>query len=426
LAEKGNKNDNLKGLIQGNLSAIYCEQLLMEEAIAAGKNAAGMCKKAQNYKNEIRAFLLVGNCFLMIEKTDSAFYYYNKCLELADFHRLDREKVNIRQSLGVTYREMKEYKKAKESLFDAISISVGDSVEKARTLMSLAKVYRLEKQMDSARFYIQQSLNLKAKEPALSMSTYALLSKIEEDSDHHKEALKYYKEYANYVVKLVEENKSNALLELQGKYDFETLKNDKRQSALANQKILTATFFTLLLVGLLAFVFYRKSVQNWRATTEANQIIESLRKMMAGFSKEKDSFRHHLLRQFNILHKVALINQSINEDDRKKGERLIKKINQIVYEQDQLDWDYLYQVMNQLKDGFYDQIRHRYPQLSETEFRICCLSCEKFDDSDIAVLLNTTHHMIQKKRSSIRKKLGVPHHGNLYAFFCDNLEKNTD
>jgi tetratricopeptide (TPR) repeat protein len=423
LAEKGNKNDNLKGLIQGNLSAIYCEQLLMEEAIAAGKNAAGMYEKSQNYKNEIRAFLLVGNCFLMIEKTDSAFYYYNRCLELSDFHRLDREKVNIRQSLGVIYQEMEEYKKAKESLLNALSITSDDSVEKARVLMNLAKVYQLEKQMDSARYYIRKSLSLEAKEPELSMSTYLLLSEIEEDSWHHKEALDYHKEYVNHVSKLVEKNKSNALLELQGKYNFEKLKNESSKRVIKQQKMTIIFSISFIIASFLTCFFCMKLYRSEKLRLETEQKIESLKKMAKSYSGDDQSTRDILLQHFNILKKAALIEASIDQEEKRKGEKLIKKFNWIVYEQDSLDWDKLYQIINRLHAGLYDKVREMYPQLDEMGFRLCYLSGRSnFSDDEISIIMKiSTTNKVRKMRTAIRKKIGVPPYLDLHSFFVEKL-----
>ncbi|MDR0681532.1 MAG: tetratricopeptide repeat protein, partial [Dysgonamonadaceae bacterium] len=157
-------DDNLKGLIQGNLGILYYYQFVTEKAIENGKEAAVLYHKAKNYKNEISSFLLVGNCFLLKNENDSAFYYYNKGLRLADYYKLQTEQVYIRQSIGVVYQRKGNYIKAKDFLHEAFAFSA-DSIEKARLLMNIANVYNLENQIDSAKFYIEKSLAIQAKEP---------------------------------------------------------------------------------------------------------------------------------------------------------------------------------------------------------------------------------------------------------------------
>jgi DNA-binding CsgD family transcriptional regulator len=244
---------------------------------------------------------------------------------------------------------------------------------------------------------------------------------------------------AFYCGRVLQEQKKNekalrfylnaALLEIQAKYDFANLKDNNIQLVVKQQKILLITAFALLLIGLIAFLFYRKSMHNQKSLYEADQKIDSLNNMAKLVSEEKQAYQNQLknvlFNQFNVLKKISLLEKSISENDRQNGEYLLKKINRIIYKQDQLDWVPLYQTMDQLHEGFYTQLRKQYPQLNENEFRICCLSYKEFNDAEIAVLLNTTPFMIQKNRSKIRKQIGVPNHGNLRDFLREQLAQTV-
>jgi len=86
-----------------------------------------------------------------------------------------------------------------------------------------------------------------------------------------------------------------------------------------------------------------------------------------------------------------------------------------------LDWNKLYKLMNNLKDGFYNKVRSKYPQLNETEFRICCLSCETdFTDKEIGIILGMTLNMVRRTRSDLRKKIGMSK-GEDFLFFFENV-----
>jgi tetratricopeptide (TPR) repeat protein len=418
------ENDNLKGLIQGNLGILHTKQLLCEKAIPRGQKAAAFYHKAQNYKNEINALLAIGNCFFFQKESDSAFYYYNEGLKLADYYKIPTAQANVRQSIGVVYGKIGKYADAKKLFREALSFCE-NKTENARIRMNLAKVYFRENQLDSAKFYIEQSLSIGANEPALTRSTYFLLSEMEEKKGRYKEALQHYKAYNDLVVKVVGENENKALLELQEKYNFATLQSKNDQLVIEKQKIILISTAVLALIIIAAFFFYRKSIQNKKAVLEANQTIESLRKMAQNYQEDKDSSKSILVRHFDVLRKVALIEKDISEGDRKKGEHLIKKINKIVYEQDQLDWDKLYHTMNRLGNGFYDRIREQYSQLDDLEFRICCLTCEKFSSEEIAVIMNLSANAVHKKISAIRKKIGALPYSSIYTFFQENLVKKV-
>jgi DNA-binding CsgD family transcriptional regulator len=282
--------------------------------------------------------------------------------------------------------------------------------------MNIANVYNLENQIDSAKFYIEKSLAIQAKEPDLLISTDLLLSEMEEKEGRYKEALQYFKEYNNNVVKIVDDNKSKTLLELQEKYDFETIENQKKQLIIKNQQLFIFAMFSILLLSSFTFFLYRKYIRKKTKVFETEQKIETLIQMNNNYLEKEQSTKNILIRHLNIFKKVALINEQISDEDRKKGNLLIKKFNKILYEQETFNWDSFYQSLNEARSGFYDQIREQYPQLDDSEFRICYLYCEHFSGNEIAVIMKLSVNTIHKKTSILRQKIGVPSHVNIVDF----------
>ena len=88
---KQSNNNNLKGLEQSSIGAIYYEQLLLNNAIPHYKKAEKYFQTAENYRNEAIMDNSIGDYFLMLEETDSAFVYYYKALALADKNSLKKE-----------------------------------------------------------------------------------------------------------------------------------------------------------------------------------------------------------------------------------------------------------------------------------------------------------------------------------------------
>ena len=110
------------------------------------------------------------------------------------------------------------------------------------------------------------------------------------------------------------------------------------------------------------------------------------------------------------------------EDERKKGEPLIRKFNEVVYGQKELDWEVLYQKLNQISNGFFGQFKNQFPQLDESEFRICCLLYVDFNNTEIAIILNYSTNTVQTKKSLIRKKLNIKTYGNIHHFMKDSIK----
>jgi hypothetical protein len=61
--------------------------------------------------------------------------------------------------------------------------------------------------------------------------------------------------------------------------------------------------------------------------------------------KKNNLFRSVLLRQFDIVKKTATLSSYIRKED-EKSNKLLKKINEIVYGKEALNWEVLYETLN--------------------------------------------------------------------------------
>ena len=420
---KRNSNDNLKGLIQSSVGEVCYKQFLNDEAISRYKQANRYFQQAGNRKNEIITFNLIGNCFLMKSEHDSAFTYYRKGLTLADQFNIVHEQAGIRQCMGVAYRKIGDLGLAKLFFKEALTFPV-DSLERARLSCNLAYVFDEEDLEDSARYYLERALNTMpiGKNAGLSSNIYDLWSAIEEKGGNYQGALEYHKLYSEYLASILDENKNKTILEIQKKYDFQFMQNRNDQLLIDRQRVSLIALVLFLVLVVLFFIFYRRSMQNKRKLLEAEQKIFFLKELARSFDEKENSFRNILIRHFGILKKAALLEGYLREDERKKGQLLLKKFNEIVYGQEDLDWDLLYRTMNELSDGLLDRLKRVFPQLDESEFRICCLSYAELANTEIAIILKYSVNTIQTKRSSIRKKLGIKTFGNIRDFLEEKVK----
>lgn len=415
-------NNNLKGLIQSNWGILNREHSSYVKAIELLKNAVGWYRKSKNYKNEIESLRLIGDCFGLSKKMDSAFNYYNESLKLAILHNIPKLQADVKNDIAVTFQEQGSFLQAKQFYNEALILS-NDSLERARILLNIAQVYGLENDIDSLNYYLDKALSLNASNPWLIRSSYFLKSKIAEKNNRFQEALNDYKEYHNYTTKVFDSEKNNKLLEIQGKYDYEKLKNVESRLTIKLQRTLLILALTLFIAGIIIFIYYRKYSQKEKLTSNLEEKIKTLQNIATDFSKEKQTFRNIVVLHFEVMKKTALLESEIPEDERKSGKKLLKKFNKIVYGQDSLDWSKLYLIMNSLYDGLYDEIKKKYPQWDEMDFRIFCMSNEnQFNDNEIALILNTTIPMIRKIRSKIRKDMGIPKYSHDFIPF---LKENT-
>jgi len=417
------KNINLKGLLEGSIGEIYYQQLLKEKAIKHFKLAVSFFHQAKNFKNEIIECNYIGNCYLLEGKSDSAFLYYFKALALANRHQFSREQAGIRESIGVAYRENKDFKNAENYFKEAWKYSV-DSLKKASLSSNLAHLFESQGKNDSAITYLQKAINYlpSDKENFLSANIYKTWSAIEENKMNFEGAFEKYKLYNKHLASILNDNKNSAVLEIEGKYNFQRVENHNKQLLIERQKILLYSLVLLIVLMLSFLVVLRQSYVNLKKLKEAEKKIYQMKELARNFNENEDSFRSILLRHFDILKKTALLEGYLNEEEKGKGKKLLRKFNEVVYGSKDLEWAVLYQTLDNLHNGFFERLKREFPNLDESEFRICCLTYDEFDNTEIAIVLNYSINTIQTKKSIIRKKLGIRSYGDIRDFLLREVK----
>lgn len=422
-ANKVSGNEYLKGLIQSYIGYLYYNQLLQDEALVRFKQAAEYFNKADNYKNEAYSFRDIGNSFFLKKEVDSAFLYYKRGLEIAESTKDSTILSNIRLNIGLILKKQEEYTKSKEYFKEAIPYATNPTT-KAKIYSSIAQVFQIENNKDSAIVYFQKSLGSldENAESFFKSRIYESLSSIEETRSNYKKALEYNKNYSYSLKNTFDENENQIILDIQKKYNYELVKNTN------NKLLIQRQFLFIILLGLglaivvIIFLFHNKNLKKERDLLDAEQKINQLNQMAKSYDKKEDSFRSKLLHHFDILKKSALLEGFLREDEKKHGQKLLKKFNEIVYNQASLDWNLLYQTMNELHNGYFDSLRTAFPQLDESEFRICCLIYSDFTNAEIAIIMEQSINTITAKRSSIRKKIGVKDYGNIVDYLNNNIK----
>jgi len=154
------KDISIIAFIDFFIGTLHYNQLLFNEAIPHYKNAAiGFSAFADKYRSQISSYQNIGNCFLLEEHSDSAFYYYDKALEIAILHNDSGKQADILQNIAVAYFELDDYVQAKDLLNQTIPLMLEEN-SKAKLYINLAKVYHQENKKDSALYYSNLALSL--------------------------------------------------------------------------------------------------------------------------------------------------------------------------------------------------------------------------------------------------------------------------
>lgn len=409
------KGLNNKGLI--GLSEFFCglldyDQHLFDEAIVHLKEATLNFSQAEGkYKNQVVTYNYIGNSFLLKQLPDSAFFYYNKGLFVAKQYNDSANELQIIQNMGVAYLKLGNAKQAKESLKMALTLSSTES-QKAKAYLNIADVYYREGSKDSALFYLNHSVKLADNNASLLANIYRLFSKIEATAGNYQQAMSYNELYTKYLAKVLEDKEDIGILDIQKKYNFELLENANSRLLIERQRI----FICLFLVGAaVCWVFYYNRAKNREAMLIAEQHIFQLKEIVnnrVGSNLKNNELRKTLIKQLDIVKKISLIESYLKGEEKIKGKEVLRKVNEIIYGQEDYNWSVFNEMANALYDNYLDRLHNLFPNLSETELLICCLSKIGLNNMEISLLIKTTQNAVQKRKSVIRQKTDMKEQEN--------------
>lgn len=420
-AEKGD-DFNLKGLIRNAIGVILLNQFDVERAVMNFKESASFYKQAGNLKNELITYVQTGDCFQYSEQPDSALFYYVKCLHLADKENLSQEQSLVRQNLGILYAQKGELTKAIQYLNEALEYT-SDYDNQIKIYLSLLEFYSTNNQDDLANVYRERLLLKKdsIKDIYVKANLLQVLSEKEEQLKNYPEALAYHKMYAENLLQVIDSNLDKRLLELDKKYNYEKIRSHNIRLKLEKANILIGIVIGTLLFIISLLLLFRRYMKRKNDILELEAKIAQLNILAQKYNEKEKTFASYLLKHFDVLKKMTSLKIYMKKDTSHKDEFWIKKINEIIYGQDTLDWNVLYDVMNKLHNGFFNRLKELYPQLKEVEYRILCLTYSGFSTEEISIVLNLSIHTINTKRSAIRKSLGVAAFTNLRDFLNEKL-----
>ncbi len=406
------------GLIQNTLGRMLQKQIFMDEAREKYHNSLAYFREIKDIDSEILTNNQIGNTFLVENHIDSAFSYYNKCIELLPYLSSDSQRVSILINLAIAYRISGEYQKAHHYLEEALNYPLTHS-QLARINFNLAEVNIDNSEKVYA--YLDESLRLAEKEGDLSLlsSIYSFLSSYEENRGEYVLALDYYKKRFDYRQKFLDTNFNESMLEIQQRFHVKELQNRNMILTIREQRyIIVGLIFTILL-SVCSVCMYRQQ----RNLTLANNLILHLQKMSLEYNEQEKSLKNIVLKHFNLLKKVALLENYMVHNA--TNSRFVRKLHEIVYDQEVMDWDSLYETMNSLHNNLFNKMRENFPVLSDHDFKICCLTIARLSNSEIGIILNNAASTIQYRKTYIRKKLNMPRQGNISDFFKERCSGNS-
>lgn len=414
----------LKGQIQSSIGNTYYNKFTFDEAILRYKLAANYSQLANAPRNNIIALNKIGNSF-QVQKIhlDSALYYYNKALLLARETKDNSEQGRILNNIGSVLLQQSRSSAARVSFRRAIDAYEKEE-DKATAYFNIARSF-IKESRDSAVFYIDKAkaLDPLEKNNAIQKNVQYVLANVAMQNKDYNDAMQHMRKYTQYLDKDLKATNNQQMLEIQRKYNYERIKNENSNLIIKNRDtwILCSSIISLIVAVVLILIIYYVNRHRKDQRTVLEGVIK-MRQLSDKSKAEKGSMMGFVLDHFNVYTKAALLEGMLREDEKKQSRKLLDKFNETVYGRNSFDWDKATELINHIYGGFCDKLKNKYPNLDESEFRICCLTYSGLKNPDISTITGYKLNTIHAKKYSIRKKLGIDGYGKIIDFLNKSLE----
>lgn len=393
---------NLLGLISYRIAILRENQFSIKQAQESFSNSAYHFHKANNLKNESITLLRKGNIFRYTKQYDSCIYYLNKALWMAQT-RNDTSLLALTHNYkGNVYIAQGYIQSAKREALEALRL-LKEKVSSDYYIL-LGDVYLQENKLDSAEYFIKKYLNNTQKEE-IKPGVFTRLQKIYEKKNFFYQALLYAKEASTLTDSMYRNYKKKSILQFEQKYRYEQL---QREAALLKAK---EAWLWVIVIGLGSLIMIIVALYQYVVGKRKRELIKYRLRLV--------TFEHKLKAQECSLLLLSERDQKLKEIVQRRIE-ITKKIivattlngrQEVDYKKILTDllalekWEEFCEGINILYDGFVEKLKKNYPMLTDTDLKLCCLTCAGFTTKEIASFMQVMDCTVNNRRYEIMKKI---------------------
>ena len=389
--------------INNYIAEVFCNQTYWNEAMMIYKKsvilANSTADKANSMNNLARMYYLINN-------DDSCKFYIKQAIYLAEQTNDKSTLSSIYQSAYVFYKEFNEIEHASKYLNMSVMCNPNiDSDWDNLYNLNFLSLFLEEGELDSARIYVNKLRNEFETMEICHMQTSICdnLADYYHKINIYDSALYYRKKLTYLVQEIYKQSIDDNIYEIQKKYDYE-LQRNIYQTKLNKRLILTVCILiVLLLVLIISFLIITKSKRREQVLTKEVEDLSNVKNDYDKFKHEiKESFDKSLKARFDVIRKVNTFERN------NKTNKNVKEIKEYAYGS---PFKTAFEASEDVIESSYSDItsfiKKTFPELNETEYKVCLLSVVPISVDDIANIIELSVDSVGKARTNIRKKLKI-------------------
>lgn len=385
-------DERLSAYNLNNLGMVNSQLKNYEKAISNYSESSGIMKELGDKIEYAKIINNIGELNMLLGNYDEALKNH---LSIVSIIKESGERIFLLwllNDIGNIYIKKGNYEKALQYLFESLKISdeIDDNIGKTRVLNNIGTVYLKKKEPGKAKEYFYNGLIFAKKTSAEEslMETYRNLSGYYLEINNHKKALEFYKLFKEVSDNILNENRSNKIIEMQTRFETENKekennllrkKNEVNELTIEKQTYLRNFFIVLLILSILLIIL----IYNRFSTKKKISIALEEKNNLITEQKNKLAETLNILQETNI----ELMRQK--KEIQKNAEKL-KSANSELHE------------LNATKDKFFSIIAHDLKSPFNAMVGFSDLLVENFDEFNTSTQKDYVSSISQSVKNSYR------------------------
>lgn len=321
-------------------------------------------------------------------------------------------RMRLLNNYAVLHRMRGEYDQSIECLRQIGRESHDSESYQLINVLNLGMTFAMMGETDSAALYYRSVDTLIASDQVkkeTKVSAYAALSRFAEAQNDFPAALQYWKQYSKALDEVRMEQEQNSIYYVQRKYDYDALQNAMNKAVIHRQRMI----FTLLLIvaavlGVLAVVWRRLANIRKQESELKTELLRFMRQNNE-LSAENELYLEQVKKHENELSKARSKELRIMQKlavylGNNKDQTLLQALNYSVWGGKGF-WESTYEMFDRQFPGLRRNLTLPPIGMTEKEEKIFILLYLGATREDSALLLNTSVAMVDKLRTSVKRKL---------------------
>ena len=362
--------------------------------------------------NTMSRWNTIALCWQKIGNYDSAFYYYDIAMQMANALNSEVWKGIISGNKGYTYFLQKKYDIAKPVLeFDyRSSKQYGEIANAAHALQMIARINLMQGKKDSALLQVKEALRMLQQQPQplphflqdlyyTTADVYRVLGN--SDSFYH------YSQLYNNLHDSIERGVANSRLEI-ARLRLDNQSNVSEIRDLQKEKdaekrernFIIAAIVLAAIVGLL--ILNRQRLKSRYQRQLAFQQKVAAEKELTAAKEQLDMFTQSVIEKTKVIEQLEqqVANKPLTDEQQQLANELSRQT--ILTEE---DWEKYKTLFEKVYPGFFLKLKEMVPDITVAERRMAALIRLHLNTKQMASMLGISPDSVYKNRQRLRKRL---------------------